>query len=105
MKKIILTLTLLFLVSCWMTDQEQIDKIKFCNDAWFGIYKELFWGVSCTTWKLKQDTNVMDCIKEYTNWLDEKYNNPDTVTNLREDNYSNVVKTCNEIFWNKLLTK
>ena len=41
----------------------------------------------------------MNCIREYTNWLNEKYNNPDTVTNLREDNYSNVVKTCNEIFW------
>ena len=26
-------------------------------------------------------------------------NKPDTVTNLREDEYSNVVKTCNDIFW------
>lgn len=29
-------------------------------------------------------------------YYDEKYNNPDTVSNLTED-----VKTCNEIFWDK----
>lgn len=44
------------------------------------------------------NVSVADCVKEYTNWLDEKYNNPDTVTNLREDEYSKVVKTCNEVF-------
>jgi hypothetical protein len=40
----------------------------------------------------------MKCIKEYTKGLNEKYNNPDIVTNLREDNYSQVVETCNNIF-------
>jgi len=40
----------------------------------------------------------MKCIKEYTNWIKKKYNNPDTVSNLREDNYSKVVETCNKIF-------
>jgi hypothetical protein len=52
-------------------------------------------------WCKEKDNPVMDCIKEYTNWLDEKYNNPDTVTDLREDNYSQVVKSCNEVFGNK----
>ena len=45
----------------------------------------------------------MECIREYTDWLDEKYNNPDNVSNLKEDDYSQVVKTCNEIFWEKNL--
>lgn len=45
----------------------------------------------------------MDCIREYTEWLDEKYNNPDNVSNLREDDYSQVVRTCNEIFWEKVI--
>lgn len=44
---------------------------------------------------------VMVCIREYTTWIDEKYNNPDTVSNLSEDNYSQVVKTCKEVFGNK----
>lgn len=29
---------------------------------------------------------------------DEKYNNPDTVSHLYEDEYSNVVKTCQDTF-------
>lgn len=44
---------------------------------------------------------VMVCIRGYTTWIDEKYNNPDTVSNLSEDNYSQVVKTCKEVFGNK----
>lgn len=44
---------------------------------------------------------VMVCIREYTLWIDEKYNNPDAVSNLSEDNYSQVVKTCKEVFGNK----
>lgn len=43
----------------------------------------------------------MVCIRGYTTWIDEKYNNPDTVSNLSEDNYSQVVKTCKEVFGNK----
>ena len=52
-------------------------------------------------YKETNEDKVMDCIREYTNSIDEKYNNPDTVSNLTEDNYSQVVKTCNEIFGNK----
>lgn len=40
----------------------------------------------------------MNCVREYTNGLDEKYNNPDTVSNMQDEDYSSVVKTCNEIF-------
>ena len=58
-------------------------------------------GSNYHMWCKEKDNPVMDCIKEYTNWLDEKYNNPDTVTDLREDNYSQVVKSCNEVFGNK----
>lgn len=56
-------------------------------------------NISCNPWKSIDP--IMDCIREYTDWIDEKYNNPDHVQNLREDEYSNVVKTCNEIFGEK----
>lgn len=42
--------------------------------------------------------NVKMCINKYIDAIDEKYNNPDTVSNLAEDDYSKVVKTCNETF-------
>lgn len=45
-----------------------------------------------------QVSAVMNCIREYTEGIDKKYNNPDTVSNLEDDKYSNVVKTCNEVF-------
>ena len=47
----------------------------------------------------------MDCIREYTNGLDEKYNNPDNVSNLREDDYTRVVRTCNEVFGSGAINK
>lgn len=100
MKKIIILLAaMLLLVSCWPTNQEVIDDIKLCNDAWLGTYRSIGNDVKCSIYK--SETQVMKCIREYTNWIDEKYNNPDTVSNLREDEYSNVVKACNEIFWDK----
>ena len=103
MKKIIIiALIMLWLTSCAeTTQQERINRIKQCEELWFGY--RLSWGkIFCN--KEKTD-KVFDCIKEYTNWLDEKYNNPDTVSDLREDNYSQVVKTCNETFGNISITK
>ena len=41
---------------------------------------------------------VLDCIREYTEWIEKKYNNPDTVSSLNEDDYSRVVETCKNNF-------
>ena len=101
MKKIIMILILvIWLTSCGMTQEEILKEYKKCEAIWQQWrYEEWFWwSVWCDNKETNED-KIMRCVREYTNWLDEKYNNPDTVTNLREDNYSNVVKTCNEIFW------
>lgn len=100
MKKIIWILLLtLLLTSCWMTQEEKLTKIKECEELGWQVYIwSSFWThIDCN----EKEDKVLKCIKEYTNWLNEKYNNPDTVSNLREDNYSQVVKICNEIFWDK----
>lgn len=81
-----------------MAQEEKLNKIQECQELWFWYRQNARWNIICNSYK---EDKVMNCIKEYTRWLDEKYNNPDTVTDLREDDYSNVVKTCNEIFWNK----
>ena len=101
MKKIIILIASIFLLaSCGMTQEEKLNKIEECKAIWYWYYLNGFDEINCSS-SITTRSPVMDCIKEYTNWLDEKYNNPDHVTNLREDNYSNVVKTCNEIFWTK----
>ena len=100
MKKTILILTMILLTSCSMPTQVEIDAMdKICAVNWQSVHinTRRFNELYC-----RYDSNkVMDCIQEYTRWIDEKYNNPDTVSNLREDNFSNVVKTCNDIFWEK----
>ena len=96
-KLLLLPLALFLLASCEKVTQQEIDTMKNICSQWnkdIYIYDDWSW-VSC---QISQKTTTMDCIREYTNWLDEKYNNPDTVTNLREDEYSKVVKTCNEVF-------
>lgn len=103
MKKLLIMFWLLLLLtSCWIIPtQEEIDTIKKrCEINWqdFRLNKN---NIPYCAYTKTGEEKVMVCIKEYTNWLDEKYNNPDTVSNLREDNYSNVVRTCNEIFWDK----
>ena len=100
MKKLLILPLLLLITSCSsieMTQEQKLNKIKECKELWvnYYVYED---KVQCWTYI---ENKVMDCIKEYTNSLDEKYNNPDTVSNLTEDNYSQVVKTCNEIFGNK----
>lgn len=102
MKKIILIIWILtILTSCTITQDEIDAKQKLCDLGWQQVkFDDTFWDRLYCWYKIKEQDKVMDCMKEYTRWIDEKYNNPDTVTNLREDEYSNVVKTCNEIFWN-----
>lgn len=97
MKKIFILIPLLLLISCGMTQEEMLNKKQECTDLGFtSYYNSAFWERIVCSYKIQDP--VMKCIEEYTNWLDEKYNNPDIVTNLREDEYSNVVRTCNEIF-------
>lgn len=101
MKTIAMIITsALLLTSCTSPTQSEIDeKKKLCALDGNGIEFMNWpfgWHIACK-WKQKE-TPVMECIREYTDWIDEKYNNLDTVTNLREDAYSNVVKVCNETF-------
>ncbi len=97
MKKILTLLSIIILLSsCWMTQEEKLKAIKDCEELWLWYQLNYFQNnVFCENPK----SDVMSCIQEYTRWIDEKYNNPDTVSNLREENYSKVVETCNNIFW------
>ena len=99
MKKIIMLIAIVFLLaSCGMTQHEKLNKIEDCKELWYWYRLNAWDEIMCDIYKKDK---VMECIREYTNWLDEKYNNPDHVSNLIEDWYSNVVKTCNDIFWDK----
>lgn len=106
MKKLtILIWLLVLLTSCWMTQEEILKEYKKCEAVWQQWrYEDDFWWTVWCDYKKTNEDKIMSCIREYTDWIDEKYNNPDTVSNLREDNYSQVVKTCNEIFWDKNTT-
>jgi hypothetical protein len=99
MKKIlIMTILLLSLTSCWMTYEEKKQKIKECEEFWYWYWLNWIDEIVCNT---IPENKVFDCIEEYTRWIQKKYNNPDTVNNLREESYAEVVKTCNDIFWDK----
>ena len=80
-----------------MTQDERIKAQQNCEELWYE--SNIYWNgnVYCDSYR-KIETPVMKCIKEYTRGITEKYDDPNYVTNLREDEYSNVVKTCNEIF-------
>ncbi len=103
MKKLIIIIcSIIMLTSCsentYPTDEEIEAQEKICEINWRAVYIYSDYTFTCR----HKETPIMDCIKEYTEWLDQKYNNPDHVTNLREDTYSEVVKTCNEVFWEKI---
>ena len=102
MKKLLILSSLILLTSCGrMTPQEIDEWKKYCQSVWqnFRLHEDsIFWDVYYCD---EKPNKVLECIQEYTKWLDEKYNNPDTVSDLVEENYSQVVKTCNEIFNNK----
>lgn len=101
MKPILFTILLsTLLVSCGAppTDAEIETQQKICT-----LNNQDIWITEAPSYKMyckKKINPVMDCIEEYTNGLDEKYNNPDTVSNLSEDNFSQVAYTCNNIFGN-----
>ena len=102
MKKIILVILVVWLLSSCEeaiknTHEENLAKKQECFELWYKTYLEASWNINCSS--SRAESPVMECIREYTEVIDEKYNNPDHVTNLIEDDYSNVVKTCNEIFW------
>lgn len=101
MKKLIIFIcAMMLLTSCgkeYPTNSEIEAQKKLCKLNGKEIHIRNDYDMGCRS----KPTPVMDCIEEYTNWLDEKYNNPDHITNLREDNYSQVVKTCNEVFGEK----
>lgn len=83
--------------SCWNPTQQEIeDTKKICDINGERVYINDFGSPICIS--KQSEFWVEDCIRKYVDSIDEKYNNPDTVSNLREDNYSQVVKTCNETF-------
>lgn len=103
MKKLLILIPLVFLItSCSPPTQQEIDEQKkICDINWEELYINTSTNEPTCLSKMYK-SSVMDCVREYRNGLDEKYNNPDTVSNLREDNYSQVVKTCNEVFGKSL---
>lgn len=94
---IIILMLVIWLTSCWMTQEEKLKKIEECKEIWLWYWLDWVGEIQCDS---TVENRVFNCIREYTRWLDEKYNNPDTVSDLREDEFSKVVKTCNEVFWN-----
>lgn len=51
-----------------------------------------------SAWCVDKKDPVENCIKMWVDSVDEKYNNPDTVSDLRESEYQDVVKQCEETF-------
>ena len=97
MKLSLIILSLLFLASCWMSQEEKLNKIKECDALNLEYYiNNISDKIICA---YPKKDKVQECIENYIDAIDEKYNNPDIVTDLREDDYSNAVKTCNETFW------
>lgn len=88
------------LVSCSAPTDEEIAKQKRICDI-NGQVVHIWDSPSYNLWCQSKDNEVMECIRKYNTSIENKYNNPDTVSDLREDNYSNVVKTCNEVFGKK----
>ena len=102
-KLIPIFLLAILLVSCGATPEEQLKKIQelkpVCEAVWKEVYIDYNWNINCTT---KDTTTEVDrCIDKYIDSIDEKYNNPDIVSNLADSNFSEAVKTCNEVFVKK----
>lgn len=100
MKLLLILLLAIPLASCSApTQQEQYEYRKICevNGEQLYITNSPNFHMICK----RKDDKVFDCIQKYIEAMDEKYNNPDIVSQLQEDNYSQVVKTCNETFGSK----
>lgn len=50
---------------------------------------------------VKKKDSVSDCLDRWVSAIDEKYNNPDTVSDLRDTEYDKVVRQCQETFGTK----
>ena len=53
MRKVMILIGLLFLMSCWLTNQEIVEQIKYCKEQWF-IYRvstNWFWDTTKITCK------------------------------------------------------
>jgi hypothetical protein len=100
MKYLLLTLSILLLSSCWkLTPQEISEYTKYCESVWqeFRLIQMPFSDTyNCDD--IYHPDKVQNCIADYIKTIDEKYNNPDIVSDLREDDYSKVVRTCQEVF-------
>ena len=98
MKKIILLLALTFIFS-WCEKQKTFEenkaKIKECEELWVWYYLGSHW-IKCDLYRIDK---VQDCIQMYVNSIQEKYRNPDVISDLREEDYSKVVETCQKTFW------
>lgn len=101
MKTFLIFSALFLLSSCWELSTQEVEEAKqYCKSVWqdFRLVQTPFGDTyDCgTAWEIDK---VQRCIENYVDAIDEKYNNPDTVSNLREANYNEVVKTCQETFW------
>lgn len=110
MKHLLLILLLaILLVSCWTneddkgmfssyTPQQRLDNLNAMKPVCDAQDKQTL--INEGTWEAYCSYNnlVQDCIDKYIDSIDEKYNNPDTVSQLQDSNFSEAVKTCNEVF-------
>lgn len=101
MKNLLVLLPIVFLVaSCSPpTDAEIAEQKKLCDLQGQDI--AISSSPHYDMWCRYRTDPVFECIQRYNDGIDEKYNNPDTVSNLSEEDYSQVVKTCNEVFGKK----
>ena len=97
-KLILLIILAALLVSCTQSSQDIQDIKTKCEVIWWQLVTNDFGRVFCSSY---MESPVQKCISKYVSTIDEKYNNPDTVSNLADSNFSEAVKTCNEVFGKK----
>lgn len=104
MKYIITILLATLLVSCGKSPEEitvEFNKWKpICDMQNKQTLVGELWGAYCGI-NYGENYQIEKCIGKYVDSIDEKYNNPDTVSNLKDSSFSDAVKTCNEVFGNK----
>lgn len=101
MKNILITsLLAIVLVSCWKYTPEEISQANsHCAGLWkvTVFYQTGYDDAYECRYPTVQNT-YKQCIDDYKESIRLKYKNPDTVSALTEDDYSQVVKTCKESF-------
>lgn len=98
---LLIPLLAILLVSC-ASPQEKLDNLNAMKPVCDAQKRQTF--VNHNTWEAycsSYSNPVQDCIDKYVDSIDEKYNNPDTVSQLQDSNFSEAVKTCKEVFGNK----